>query len=822
VVEGVWERSPEEFIRRVEPEDMRSSLGRRSLRVPAGTAGFVLVDGVVEETLLPGLRTTVGFFENIANFFSSRDRRTAFYLVDLRPIPVPFSVQTHASAEGQVIQTQVVVTFSLQKGNRNGVATFVANVLGSREAYAANDLYDLLRPEVNRRARQVIERLSSQGTLDYAQAEAELRKTLSEDLGQTYGLNISVSVAPLTAILSLDFHLGRGQTPNVRKCTDCGVELPATLKFCDACGVRQPTLLTPDRSCTGCNANVALSDEFCTECGKAYTPPPAEATALYSSDGIALELDLVLRVQGQHEGFSTKRLAPALVGAVAAQVREATFETLSNPGAFASIEEAIEGDLTLALSSFGMRLVAVSVVDLRSKTSQWLLGARADLEHAKQEVLTGREWLAQRHDELDLEALTFGLRLQQQKIERDGQLELLKEQREAERREARLELDRQYGAETDQLSDRDRRQTLEERAAALDISDAKRQSQRAIELDSAERAKQRHLDEAEHGDVLVGLGRDAEVEQAERERRQRGEVDELEHDIQREARTFEHESTLTRQTLGLEAEKARQNQTLDAEKVVTGARARAEADTLANDAAFRDVERRKRLDRELADLEENKQVEKLRAMAQIDLEMAHQDQEHQARMRESLKGLSEREMIAAQATELAKTEGGGAAWAAALAAQQAADVEALRLADSQAHSDETRALMERQQAQLIEVMQRELERAQQLTHASLGAADKRAEEAAKAHSQASAQALEMGVRGMDAVANAGGQAHQVSGQVYDRSMDAMSRVAASKAAPSAVAINTDGGGDKVLCTNPKCDNLLRAGARFCGACGTSQ
>src|SRR5436190_12254588 len=59
VIQGVWERGPGEFIRRVDPEDCRSFLGNRTVRVPAGTVGAVLVDGVVDRVLPPGEQTSL-------------------------------------------------------------------------------------------------------------------------------------------------------------------------------------------------------------------------------------------------------------------------------------------------------------------------------------------------------------------------------------------------------------------------------------------------------------------------------------------------------------------------------------------------------------------------------------------------------------------------------------------------------------------------------------------------------------------------------------------------------------------------------------------
>ena len=45
VTDGVWQRPPEEFVRRVAPTEMRKSLGRRIIQVPQGSFGVVVVDG---------------------------------------------------------------------------------------------------------------------------------------------------------------------------------------------------------------------------------------------------------------------------------------------------------------------------------------------------------------------------------------------------------------------------------------------------------------------------------------------------------------------------------------------------------------------------------------------------------------------------------------------------------------------------------------------------------------------------------------------------------------------------------------------------------
>jgi hypothetical protein len=95
-------------------------------------------------------------------------------------------------------------------------------------------------------------------------------------------------------------------------------------------------------------------------------------------------------------------------------------------------------------------------------------------------------------------------------------------------------------------------------------------------------------------------------------------------------------------------------------------------------------------------------------------------------------------------------------------------------------------------AQLKDVMQQQLDRMEHLTTAALASSSRRE----------------------------GG-----TDQVYERSIDAMSRVAASRAAPAPVASVVAAGAGaapRVACKNPECNAVLPPGTPFCGACGTSQ
>lgn len=485
VTDGVWERGGDELLRRVDPDEARRWLGARTVRVPAGSVGVVLVDGVVDRVLAPGERTSVSLFERVASFFAGRER-TAFYLVDQRPFPVPFTVQTRPTAggaAGAIVKTQVLVTFRLPKGERDALAQFIATVAGSRSSVATGDIYNLLRPEVARVAQAVIERAAAGAAqIDYPAAEVEIRRQLADAFARRYGLTVDVTLAPLTTVASANISLGTG------------------------------------------------------------------AQRLFTGDGQEVELDLVVRAQGQHDDFTPATIAPALAPAAASYLRSVPFAALAAPGApnaRDALEIALAPVIAEILGGLGMMLVALVAVDVRSKTGEAMFAQRAD----------------------------------------------------AERRTVRLDDDRARAA------DRDAREALAAKGAALDRAQVDR-------------------------DAELGRARDG-------------------------------------------AAQARRRQQVEAELAESRAR---------RDADHAELARRERLVLELAAIAEQQQIEKLRAMAALDRELAAQEQAHVMARRAQLAGLAPEQMIAMQAGELATRDGGGAAWANAIASR--ADLERAHAADA--------------------------------------------------------------------------------------------------------------------------------------------
>lgn len=715
VVEGEWQRGPDEFIRRVEPEDARGFLGSRVVRVPVGTLGVVLVGGVVQRLLPPGEQTSQTLFERIAGFFSGKGRTAALYLIDLRPIPVPFTVHTGSSSTGRSLQTQLLVSLRVPRGDRDGIAQFISSVLADRAAYAASDLYNLLRPEVTALATRILERLGQAGDVRFAEAEGELRRELGELIGRRYGLALDVTLAPLTntANLSLVLGAGSGGTDATRR-------------------------------------------------------------GLFCADGEQVEVDLILRVQGQHDDFSAERLEPALVATAAAHLRHATLAELVSADGFAQLERAVRGDAAAGLASYGLDLVSLSVLDVRSVTGQWLLSARAELKRAREELSVGREWLAHDVDEVQLAELAYAQALSRQRVERDAALARLGKELEAARGEQTLRRSDALARDREALSDRQGREDLADTAARLDVAEARRAAERDVEINDA-----RHR-----------------VRAAERAERQADEIEAIQHGGAARRLAFEHDAAISREALDLDAQTHRQATALESERARRLAEDQAHALEARQRVELEAEEQRLRLRDELAEAEERRQLAKLAAMAELDRTAVAQDQAHERTMRELLKGLTDEEMIAAQATQLARSEGGGAAWAEALAGRGDARAAAQRAEDVSRHAAELREVMRAQAQDVQQVMREQLDRMSQLAG-----------------------------RALDSTLEARGDAAAVS--LYERSMDSMSRVAASRAAPAPLAAvvgaetserrgPSEEGGSCRGCGAP-----FAEGVKYCGRCGAA-
>ena len=709
VENGRWWRPDGEFVRRIDLDTMKKGLLRSSVLVPSGSIGVVSVDGEVVEILRPGKRTTVTWLDRLADLFTDRLERTSFYLLDLRPIPVPARLQSPVPGGDRTVEATATLLASIDRSNKTTLGTFLQAVVRERDTVSQKDLHLLLSSRATQRIRQLVVESLANTPDDFIGVARQVGARLDDELGQRFGLELELLIE-LDTVRSLELRLGQGDSPASRFCAveGCGQEMPASAVHCPACGTDQP--LVP-RRCGACGAAIAPENAFCTECGARYTPPPALERPLFTADGKALEVDLVVRVEGLTDESTAERVREATATLVGSTLRRLELATLTSPEAFQALGEGLTQELTPALGSTGVRVRQVAVLDLRSKDGQWLLNARADLEKRRQQMLMGREWLGAEGEALDLRELAWGVTLRRRQIEL------------AEAFDNRRVL----------LEAREREQTLEDREAALEAREAERHAQGEIARGDAQRLAQRHQAREEHQDALDEAGR---ARQLAGER--------LDARMEEERRLREHSAEGERLRMDLDSERTR----------------RTTDDRLYEERAQQDLQMDKLrqmadLDREIGDAEHAREMERRGA-------------EHQQRLELADKGLSEAELLALQAAELADTEHG----AAAFAALEGARIAAVR--------DEATAALLAQAKEARGDMK-------DLMQTALGAQQR---------------------------------SQQDVTTMADRGLAAMAEVRAASVTPAPVVAAVGATGVAPRCR--ECSQELVPPYRFCGRCGTSQ
>ena len=172
VVDGEWHRAPGELVRKVPGNALRSAFSRlspgldwsaflrgtlaekmldtllsRTIRIPMGSVGVVTKDGLCVRILPPGEQTIPGLLRDLATGDLGAGgvleralgpERVSLYLVDRRPVPLSFTVESSTGSGTRTLQATTLVSVD---ADRDALSAFLNEVVGDREALSAEDLY---------------------------------------------------------------------------------------------------------------------------------------------------------------------------------------------------------------------------------------------------------------------------------------------------------------------------------------------------------------------------------------------------------------------------------------------------------------------------------------------------------------------------------------------------------------------------------------------------------------------------------------------------------------------------------------------------------
>jgi hypothetical protein len=617
---GRWVRSPGEFVRRVDFDELRQqfdrdlhadggfwrmlvNLGQQALQklqnlyvtIPTGSVGVVIFDGVVTEILQPGRRAVSGFanalmqrleetdgvqgsmWQRLRNAFAqgagaavesllaTRLQRTSVYLFDTRPIPIPCHLRTLGSSDDHALDVRLDVSAHIggatEGERREAFGRFISRVVGDAVALDTQTMHRRLLPVVERLGKDAAERLRDANGPNLPKIQEYVRERVSAEVGTPNGLRFEVVAFTHAATLSLRLRLGQSQLPELRACVnaDCAAEIKSGQRFCTGCGSVQPTVVDSGRACPACATPVPVGQPFCTGCGVAYTEVDPRAIRLLTADAEPIELDITLRAHGDRESRDIGRVTSALVAAARALLRGMTHAQATASEGMVALEKALAAGVAEALEQLNFQLLALHVLDIRGRNGEWKLNADAELRRARTELEVGREWLAVDGDRLTQQSATLDLVRQRLRLEQDDGFARASLAREVELRETLARLGHRLGLDTAALRDREQRQDLAAREATLDIADAQRLSQTALAVDEARRAASRAVRNREHEDAVSNFRQSAERDDLAENRRRTLELGEMGHQMELESRAADHDAARVRQAAGLERELKRED-----------------------------------------------------------------------------------------------------------------------------------------------------------------------------------------------------------------------------------------------------------------------
>ncbi len=905
-VNGFWDKGEDELVRLVSEADMvgrffdtggapnergfwamLKSLGRgaidalqgRTVQIPSGCIGALVYNGGVVEILPPGRQTTVkGLWDSLVrgnggspNLDSAAvtnslldslatnldGNKPALYLIDRRPVPFHIQVEVPGSQAGQAITLGVSVTAHAITGTsdaaKDSLTRFIQNIVRERDVLTARNVREMVRPHIERTARDVA-RTFRPGSTDYDAITQGITSDLANAIGANGGLSFEVRVTPRAAIVSLNLHLGLAQLPELAPCVHaaCDGQVRFGAMYCPECGNRQPIQQNNQRICkaigtdgTPCGAFVPLNGRFCKECGNPFSGDAPEEARLITRDGELVELDLVLRAQGNRELEDPTPIHQAITNAVSRLVRQMDHAQIASPEGLQNIGEGLKTIAEQTLRALQLTLLDITVLDCKSKNGEWLMGARAELKRARLEQDLANEWLAvdaaqitldgQRIEldlqKLDVEQMRLDVELRQLRMQRDLAFEVRAIERENELRTIEAETSHLRAIDETRLVDREARQDQSNRAATLDVQDAQRTANTEVATDEAYRNRNRTLRDRDQEDILEESAQAharalQEAEQvlaveeqegvrqtAEDLRRRKRESDEMGHQMDLEDRSAEHDDKQARRAMTLDSDRQRLsaddtdysdrkardrdlhyqkeqvNLDLDVQArsqdiELHGQRSRMEID---QDSRDRDHGRQKdmlQMEQDAEAKERDWQLQVLRQKAEAEQARLRAEAESKSMVNQSLAGWSAEQIAAAAMQGRTLSDAEANVLAEGLSGKGRTEMMERMLADREAAMNQRMADKDSNQAQMMAMFQ-QMAQEKNADSNRMAATFQQMMETMAANTAALAGAQQMrDQRAHQEVVAAQREAQQQARSMAERSMDSMAQVASSRAAPA--------------------------------------
>ena len=194
--DGLWQRRPGEFARRLQVAELRRLL-EKGLVVETGTVALLLEGGQIKAVLEPGRHTLETLGRKLMGFFAAPAPQTVV-LVDAGDIVLPLRFSGLRTKEELPVEcyTEVCFRFVPSRGE-----AFLANVLKSQEQLSHEGLADWMRQEI----RGGITDLVQASGMEELVKDPQRRLRIEDTIRQTLLLTLERAGIELVRVASVEF-----------------------------------------------------------------------------------------------------------------------------------------------------------------------------------------------------------------------------------------------------------------------------------------------------------------------------------------------------------------------------------------------------------------------------------------------------------------------------------------------------------------------------------------------------------------------------------------------------------------------------------------
>lgn len=510
--------------------------------------------------------------------------------------------------------------------------------------------------------------------------------------------------------------------------------------------------------CDQCGTAFTQKIKFCGSCGNDMSDAAKWVNAvsyLQAKSGEQITIRLTMMVDNSDPNTQIKldeKASEYVLNILAPRLRQMSVPELMTSSCLTDFSQLLNQQLTKEWLGY---ISDFAVTDIKTAEDEWFFKTDALVSEALREIEANKKFLAVDSAEIDFKELTFALELRKVQQGDSEALTLRRTALEARIKEAELE--------------------VQEHALETQTSLRKENIEDDAEKQRLAREKEKMLRERDFQREATKGAREDEIA-------------DVDHDITLEKKAASHDIDLADMT-GEAQSRANRRGVSD--------------EIFAKEEELRLKAKDQHVEEDLADRQNSRQIEKLRAMAEMEANMAKQDGDLELAKRDKLKGLSAAEMLAMQVAEMANKQDGDSA---------AAIVKAIAESQSAAAG-----------AGIKEEMYEKMLAMQEKANQATIDAHKFAAEIAQSTNEKSMQSM-MEVAKVSASQSTEGykEAAKIAQSTNEKSMESMSKVATATAGRKTGNEKESSGSEfKPACS--KCGfEKNKLTAKFCGDCGDPQ